>query len=157
MEGVDLVNALAIVETRLAGTLICVDVAEHTLISWHADAVEPSNLVQAGGIIVARIRHAFVDIHLTTRPFIPLEALALEGALCVEAATAMLTGVGTQRALIDIQVAGRSSVTWGTGAYCLAIDWVGVAVGALLAWVADAGIIKVAQQTCASMGALAEE
>lgn len=33
VEGVDLVNALAIVETRLAGTLICVDVAEHTLIS----------------------------------------------------------------------------------------------------------------------------
>lgn len=35
VEGVDLVNALAIVETRLAGTLICVDVAEHTLISWN--------------------------------------------------------------------------------------------------------------------------
>ena len=33
VEGVDLVYALAIVKTRLAGTLICVDVTEHTLIS----------------------------------------------------------------------------------------------------------------------------
>lgn len=33
VEGIDLVNAFSIVKTRLAGTLICVDVAEHTLIS----------------------------------------------------------------------------------------------------------------------------
>lgn len=33
VEGVDLVDTLAIVETRLAGTLICVHVAEHTLVS----------------------------------------------------------------------------------------------------------------------------
>lgn len=44
---------------------------------------------------MARIRHAFIDVHLAARPFVPLKALALKGALCVEAATAMLTGVGT--------------------------------------------------------------
>lgn len=32
MEGVDLVNTLAVIETRLAGTFIHVDVAEHALV-----------------------------------------------------------------------------------------------------------------------------
>lgn len=106
MERVDLVDALAIVETRLAGTLICVDVAEHTLISWHADAVEPSNLIQAGGIIMARIRHAFVDVHFATRSFISLKTLTLERAFGVEAAAAMFTGIGTKGAFVNVQVAG---------------------------------------------------
>lgn len=106
MKGVNLVNALAIVEARLAGTLICVDVAEHTLIPWHTDAVEPSYLIQAGGVIMARIRHAFIDIHLTTRAFISLQTFTLEGAFGVQAATAMFTRVGTKGALINVQVAG---------------------------------------------------
>lgn len=54
----------------------------------------------------------------------------------------------TKGTLVNIQVAGRPRVTWGTGADCFAIDWVGVTVGPLLTWVTDAGVIKVAQQTC---------
>lgn len=69
----------------------------------------------------------------------------------------MFTWVGSKRALINVQVAGRPSVARRTGTNGFAIYWVGVTVGPLLAWVADAGIIKVAQQTCASMRALAEE
>lgn len=106
MEGVDFVDALAIVETRLAGTLICVDVAEHALISWHTDAVEASYLIQAGGVIMARVRHAFIDVHLTTRSFIPLKTFTLERAFGVEAATSMFARVGTEGALINVQVAG---------------------------------------------------
>lgn len=106
MEGVDLVDAFAVVETRLAGALICVDVAEHAFVSWHTDAVETSNLVQAGGIIMARIRHAFIDVHLTTRPFVSLETPTLERAFGVEAAATMFTRVGTEGALVNVQVAG---------------------------------------------------
>lgn len=106
MEGIDLVNALAIVKARHAGTLVYVDMAEHTLVTWHTDAVEPSNLVQAGGIIVARIRHALVDIHLTTRALITLETLTLEGAFGVQAATTMFTRVGTKGTFINVKVAG---------------------------------------------------
>lgn len=105
MEGVDLVDALAIVETRLAGTLICVDVAEHTLISRHTDAVEPSNLIQTSGVIMARVRHALIDVHLATRSFISLKTLALKRAFGVEAAAAMFTRVGTKGALVNVQVA----------------------------------------------------
>lgn len=44
---------------------------------------------------MAGIRHAFIDIHLTARSLISLKALALEGAFGVEAATTVLTRIGT--------------------------------------------------------------
>lgn len=57
--------------------------------------MEPSNLVQAGGIIIARIRHAFIDVHFTAGSLISLKTLALERAFGVEAATTVFTRVGT--------------------------------------------------------------
>lgn len=157
MKRVDLVNAFAIVETRLAGTFICVSVAKHTLISWHTNTVKASNLVQTCCVIMTRIGHALVDIHLTARSFISLKTFALERSFGVQAPTTMFTWVGSKRALIDVQVAGRSSVAGRTGTNGLAIYRVSVTIGSLLTWVADAGIIKVAQQTCASVRAFAEE
>lgn len=157
VEGIDFVDAFAVVEAGLAGTLIRVDMAEYTLVSWHTDAVKPSNLVQTCGVVVAWIRHAFVDIHLTARSFIPLETLTLERTFGVEAAPAMFTRVGTQGAFINVKVAGRSCVTRGACADCLAIDRVCVTVGAFLTRIADAGVIEVAQQTCASVWTLAKE
>lgn len=106
MERVDLVDTLAVVQTRLTGTLIYVDVAEQTLVPWHTDAVEAPNLVQAGGIIMARIRHAFIDVHLTTGSFIPLQTLTLERAFSVDAATTVFTWIGTKGTLINIQITG---------------------------------------------------
>lgn len=44
---------------------------------------------------MARVGHAFVDVHLAARSFVSLQALALERALGVEAAAAVLTGVRT--------------------------------------------------------------
>lgn len=44
---------------------------------------------------MARVGHALVDVHLATGPFVALETLALERAFGVEAAAAVLTGVGT--------------------------------------------------------------
>lgn len=52
----------------------------------------------------------------------------------------------TKGALVNIQITGRAGVAGGTGADGFAIDGVGVAVGALLARIADARVIQVAQQ-----------
>lgn len=62
--------------------------------TWHTDAMEAADLIQAGGIIVARVGHAFIDVHLTTGSFIPLQTLALERAFCVDTATTVLTWIG---------------------------------------------------------------
>lgn len=48
--------------------------------TWHTDAVESSNLVKTGSVILAGVGHAFIHIHLTARSFIPLQTLALERA-----------------------------------------------------------------------------
>lgn len=57
--------------------------------------MEPSNLVQTGGIIMARIGNALIDIHLAARSSIPLKTLALERAFGIKAATTMLTRIST--------------------------------------------------------------
>lgn len=63
--------------------------------TWHADAGELSNAVQASGIILAGHGQAFIDVNLTTRAGISTAALTLEGAFCVHAFPKMLTWVGT--------------------------------------------------------------
>lgn len=81
MERVDLVDAFSVVEARLRCTIVSVYLTKHTLITytskqsvrhnssdvlfdagkwlkihtWHADAVESANLVEAGGVILAGV------------------------------------------------------------------------------------------------------
>lgn len=43
---------------------------------------------------MARIRHAFIDVHLTTGSFIPLQALALERAFSVDTPAAVFAWIG---------------------------------------------------------------
>lgn len=69
----------------------------------------------------------------------------------------MLTRVGTQSTLIHVLAAGWPCVPRGAGADGFAVDRVGVTVGALVAGVADARIVEVAQQTCAPMRTFAVE
>ena len=57
--------------------------------------MEAADLVQAGGVVVAGIGHALVDVHLAARAFVTLETLTLEGTLCVQAPASVLTRVGT--------------------------------------------------------------
>lgn len=64
--------------------------------------MEAADLVQAGGVVMARVGHALVDVHLAARPFVPLQALTLERAFGVDTATAVLTRIGTY----DIQDTG---------------------------------------------------
>lgn len=63
--------------------------------TWHADAVESTDLVEAGGVVLAGVRLALVDVHLTAWTFITLKTLALERAFSVETPSAMLTWVRT--------------------------------------------------------------
>lgn len=63
--------------------------------TWHADAGELSDAVQASGIILAGHGQAFIDVNLTTRASISPAALTLEGAFCVHTFPEMLTWVGT--------------------------------------------------------------
>lgn len=55
----------------------------------------------------------------------------------------------TQRALVHILAAGRARVPRGARADGLAVDRVGVAVGALVAGITDTRIVEVTQQTWA--------
>lgn len=52
-------------------------------------------MVEAGGVILAGVRLAFINVHFAARAFITLETLALEGAFSVETPSAMLTWVCT--------------------------------------------------------------
>lgn len=156
-EGVNPVNALPIVQAGHVGALVHINLAEHAIVSWHTDTAEASDLVQARGVVLAGVGYALIDVQFTAGPSVALHALALERALSVQALASVFTGVCTQGALIDVLAAGGAHVPRRTGADGLAIDGVGVAVGALLAGVANAGVVQVTQQTCASGWALAEE
>lgn len=61
--------------------------------TWHADAVKVSNLVQAGGFVHARVRHALVDVQLAAWPHVTPLALTLERAFGVQTLPCMLTWV----------------------------------------------------------------
>lgn len=47
-------------------------------LTWHADALEVSYLVQAGGLVHTRVGHALVDVQLAARPHVTPLALTLE-------------------------------------------------------------------------------
>lgn len=50
-EIVDLVDTFAVVKAWVVGTLVCINFTPLPFISWHADAVKVSYLIQAGGFI----------------------------------------------------------------------------------------------------------
>lgn len=53
----------------------------------------------------------------------------------------------TQRALVDVLIAGRAHISLGAVTEMISSDGVGVAVGAPLARVTDAGVLQLAEQT----------
>lgn len=77
-EIVDLVDTFAVVQAWVVGTLIYISFTALSLVSWHADAVEVSYLIQAGGFIHAGVGHALIDVQLTAGPHITTLTLALK-------------------------------------------------------------------------------
>lgn len=63
--------------------------------TWHTDALELPDLVQTGGFIQARVGQTLIDVQLTARPHVALQALALERAFGVETLSCVFTRVGT--------------------------------------------------------------
>lgn len=61
--------------------------------TWHAQTGEASNLIQTGGIILAGVRMALVDVHLATRPCIALQTLTVERTIRVHTFSCVLTRV----------------------------------------------------------------
>ena len=59
----------------------------------HADAAEAPDLVQAGGVVLAGVGYALVDVEFAARPVVALHALAGEGALGVETLASVLARV----------------------------------------------------------------
>lgn len=55
---------------------------------------------------MAGIGHTFVDVHLTTGSFVPLQTLTLERAFSVDTATTVFTRIGTKGTLINVQITG---------------------------------------------------
>ena len=64
-------------------------------ITWHTDAMEASNLIQTGSIILAWVGHALVYVQFTLSTHISLQTFTLEGTFCVYTLSSMCTRVCT--------------------------------------------------------------
>lgn len=64
-----------------------------TPLTWHTETRESSNFIQAGGIVLAWIWMAFIDVHFTARSCIALQTLTVERAFCVHAFPSMFTRI----------------------------------------------------------------
>lgn len=117
----------------------------HTFETWHAQTGEASNLIQTGGIVLAGVRMALVDVHLATRPRIALQTLAVERTICVHTFSCVLTRVAIGHgALIHVFCTVGPFIALGAGANVLPVQRVGVTQRSLVARIADACIIQMA-------------
>lgn len=77
-EAADFISALPTVQAGRAKALIHVIFTVFTIKTWHADTGVFPNLVQAGGIILARVGQTLIDVLLTARPCISRGAVTGE-------------------------------------------------------------------------------
>lgn len=61
--------------------------------TWHADASELSDAVEASGIVLAGHGQTFIDVNFTTWASVTPTTLALKGALRVDTFPKMLTWI----------------------------------------------------------------
>lgn len=64
-----------------------------TPLTWHTKTRESSNFIQAGGIVLAWVWMAFVDVHFTARSCVALQTLTVERAFCIYAFPSMFTRI----------------------------------------------------------------
>lgn len=60
-------------------------------LAWHTDASERPHLVQTCALILAGVRHAFVDVGLTPRPGVSKNAITLKASRCINTGSSMFT------------------------------------------------------------------
>lgn len=63
------INALALIQTRHAGTFVDVDLAVEALETFHALTSVHGDVIVAGGTILAGLRLALIDLRLTVNPY----------------------------------------------------------------------------------------
>lgn len=156
-ETVDTVPADAAVDARAALALIDVHLAVDPRETCHADARELADSVQACSLVATGAGETLVDIGLTARARVAAAALAQEGALGVDAAAQVLARVGSDGTLVHVLIARATREARGTGANGPAVHGVGVTNGIFMAWIADAGVIQVAEEAGLAHGAGAVE
>lgn len=99
-----------------------------------------------------------VDVHLTARPCVALQTLAVEGAICIHTLSCMLTRVTVGHStLIHVFCAVSALVALWAGANVLPIQGVGITQRPLVTRVADTGIIQMTQEPCLSLWTKAGE
>lgn len=103
-EIVDLVDTFAVVQAWVAGALVCINLTALPFVSWHADALKVSDLVQAGGFVHTGVGHALVDVQLAPGPDVPTQTFTLERAFGVDALSRMFTRIGAQCTLVHVLI-----------------------------------------------------
>lgn len=100
---------------------------------------------------MAWIRMAFIDVHFTARSCVAPQTLTVERAFCVYAFPSMFTRIAVCHCtFVHILSAVCSLMALRTGADIVSIHRIGITQSTLLAWIANACIIQVAQKTCLS-------
>lgn len=125
--------------------------------SGHADAGVVPNAIQTCAIVLAGARSTLVDILFTARPGVTPHTVTCEGAISVDTLTTVLARVGTNAALVSVDVAGAAYISRFTVTVEHATDGVGVTLRTLSTGVTDTGVVSVAEQTCLSVGAETDE
>jgi hypothetical protein len=122
-----------------------------SLLTRHADTAEGARVVQAGAVILARVRLTLIHIGLTARSRETLRAVAGKRARRVHAVPIVLTR-RPLFTLIDVLTAVHSFVPTSTRTRIGAIDGARVADRICVAWIGCARIIQMAQQPCGTGG-----
>lgn len=123
----------------------------NTFKSWHTETCESSDFIQTGGIVLTRIRVAFVDVHFTPRSCITLQTLTVERAFCVYTFPGMFTRIAVCHCtFIHILSAVCSLMALRTSADIMTVHRISITQSTLLTWIANTCVIQVAQKTCLS-------
>lgn len=121
------------------------------LLTRHANTAEGAWIVQAGAIILARVRLTLIHIGLTAWSRETLRAVAGKRARCVHAVPIMFAW-RPLFTLVDVLTAVDSLVAAGARACIGAIDGASVTDRICMARIGRAGVIQMAQQPCGKGG-----
>lgn len=95
----DEINSLDLDLKAVSGEDAGFSIFQHPILiglnTWHADASELSDAVEASGVVLAGHGQTFIDVNFTTWASVPPTTLALEGAFRVDTFPKVLTWIST--------------------------------------------------------------
>jgi hypothetical protein len=117
------------------------------LLTGHADASEGARVVQAGAVVLTRMRLALIHVRLAARSREALRAVAGKRARRVDAHAVVLTW-GPLLTLVDVLAAVHPLVAARTRASVRSVDGTSVTNSIGMARVRRAGVVQVTQESC---------